>query len=121
MSGSTTCSQSGRGCSGVLGKPLRGSPCRSNTVVIPTGSQCLPLLASVAYASAISSGVTENTPSVSEHTGSSGLSIPMRWATSTTFSRPASTESWTKTAFTELVVAADTGISPPLPSALFTT
>src|ERR687895_1475708 len=80
-------------------------PLRSTTRVMANGSHRFPSLARVENADAISNGVTSFVPSVSEQKGCRGLSIPIRWAASTTFSSPASTESWTNTAFTELCVA----------------
>jgi hypothetical protein len=44
-------------------------------------------------------------PSVIEQTGSSGVVIPIRWATSTTASGPTVVTSWANTVFTECAVA----------------
>jgi hypothetical protein len=65
---------------------------------------------------AISSGVTSEVPSVMDATACRLLVIPMRWAMSTVFSGPASTESCAYTTLSEMVVAAATLSMPPGPS-----
>ena len=76
----------------------------------------MPPLASVAYASAISSGLTTDVPSVMDGTSSSLLVMPILCATAAVFDGPTSTESWAKTTLSEMVVACATVSGPPLPS-----
>ena len=51
----------------------------------------MPLVASVANADVISSGLTSEVPRPIEHTEASRERIPIRWATSATASGPTST------------------------------
>jgi hypothetical protein len=53
----------------------------------------------------MSSGVTSCVPSVIEHTGCSGVSMPIRCATSTTASGPTTVTTCANTVFTECSVA----------------
>ena len=66
----------------------------------------------MAYAEAISSTETAFDPSPMEATGSSSVSIPIFFATLTTFSGPTSSVRRAKTVLSELSVAVAIGTAP---------
>ena len=71
----------------------------------------------MAYASVISSGVTDCDPRAIEHTAWRWLVMPMRCATSTTCFGPTWATSWAKMVFTEWAVALTRFIVPAASSA----
>ena len=82
-------------------------PSGNTTLLRIVGAICVPPLASVASASAISSVVQQSfsPPITSEGNPSSGEVIPMACAVASSLSQPRSAASWANTVLSETVVA----------------
>src|SRR5262245_30653706 len=92
---------------------LSSLPFGSTTLVIAIGFEYTPRPASVAYADASSSGVTETDPSAIDGTGwSFDVRMPSLRAMLTMFAGPTSSESRAYTVLSERVVAFATEIDP---------
>ena len=87
-------------------------PSGNTTLLIALAGWWTPPLASVAYASAISSGDTETAPSASDGKFVSDEVMPIAWAVALTLGRVRSWASCANTVLSEIVVALVTLMLP---------